>query len=394
MMTPELPSGLLSRKLRFLVIVNSYSQAFGKNKCDAHCGGIWDGTSNTDLIKWAQDKALCNRTVNIKMESAVGTATYRTVREASFQIPQCIVGPKEKPWFRYAAKFACGLLDIPHNPNELLISGRYFTTINVHNPQEVPVSIRKRFSFGLGFERVGPLSDGFSTELGPARTLDIQCADIMNHSRNPTANTGFALIESPVELDVVSLYSAGPSTGQVSTLHSERVPARQIPGPSFTPCTDNAFGVDLSTGTGTWTVTPPTGTAVVASTVIPSTAWGMVTGAAWIGLSPVAQPGGNFVFETCFCRCQTSLTSIELQGLADNLGSITLNGAPVYTTLGFGPAPPSPVTTVTNQALFLVGRNCLVATVRNISSGSNPMGLALRALVTGGQSTNANGRCQ
>ena len=53
-----------------------------------------------------------------------------------------------------------------------------------------------------------------------------------------------------------------------------------------------------------------------------------------------------------------------------------------------------PVTTVTNPALFRVGRNCLVATVTNISSGSNPTGLALRALVTGGQSTNANGRCQ
>ncbi len=368
-----------------------YTQPFGNNKCEKRCGGIWDGLPNADLIQWAQEKKLCGRQVDIKMESAVGTGNYREVRAGKFEIPACesAVEPAAS-WFRYAAKFACGVIPAPSKAGDLLVPGRFLTTINVHNPHEGDVTIRKRFSFGLGFEQQGPLSQGFSTTLGSARTIDIQCADILNHSNNPQANTGYALIESPVELDVVSLYSAANATSEVSTVHSERVPAREIAAPTFTPCPDGNTGVNASTGTATWTVQPSGGTQVTASTIPAAnrpSSWGNVAGATWIGTPPGI--ASSFTYQTCFCRCRESATSIQLQGLADNSVAVSLNANNIYAFGHFAGNPP--LSTVNNPSFFVPGLNCLRATVTN--QAGTPTGLNLMAMITGATPTNANGTC-
>jgi hypothetical protein len=44
-----------------------------------------------------------------------------------------------------------------------------------------------------------------------------------------TAIDGFLVVNSPVELDVVAVYTAHPKGGEVSTLHTQAVAGRACP---------------------------------------------------------------------------------------------------------------------------------------------------------------------
>ncbi len=52
--------------------------------------------------------------------------------------------------------------------------------------------------------------------------------------------TGFVIIQSDTELDVVAVYTAAGTDGQVETIHTERVPARrsQVQLPDLVPVPD------------------------------------------------------------------------------------------------------------------------------------------------------------
>jgi hypothetical protein len=135
--------------------------------------------------------------------------------------------PVDFPMFEYAVKFICGRSD-----GEILAPGVYYTAINIHNPTNTAISFRKKFAVALPSERPGPRTDFIGTELGPDLALEIDCPDIVRHLRAARIDgpffKGFAVIQSKVELDVVAVYTAAGSTGQVETMHIERVPARQI----------------------------------------------------------------------------------------------------------------------------------------------------------------------
>ncbi len=126
--------------------------------------------------------------------------------------------------FEYAAKFICG-----KSPGKIAAPGTYFTTINVHNPAYFGVVFKKKFAVALPEEHAGPVSRFFEAKLGPDQALEIDCPDIVAHSGSKAdLITGFVVIQSETELDVVAVYTAAGSDGQVETMDIERVPARRI----------------------------------------------------------------------------------------------------------------------------------------------------------------------
>lgn len=128
---------------------------------------------------------------------------------------------------QYAAKFVCGKA-----PEQLNFApGAYFTTINVHNPAlTASIVFQKKFALAELNERAGRISPWFRAPLRADEALQIDCRNIYAHlGISPgTFIEGFAVIQVPTrqELDVVGVYTAGPSGGAVSTMHMERVPSR------------------------------------------------------------------------------------------------------------------------------------------------------------------------
>jgi hypothetical protein len=128
--------------------------------------------------------------------------------------------------FEYAVKFVCGKSD-----GRVVAPGEYFTAINVHNPNAKVVGFKKKFAIALPGEKPGKISKFFDARLGPDEAFEIDCPDIFRRTEaNVSFLKGFAVIESPMELDVVAVYTAAGSTGKVETMELERVNPRRVGG--------------------------------------------------------------------------------------------------------------------------------------------------------------------
>ena len=125
--------------------------------------------------------------------------------------------------FQYAAKFICGKTD-----GKAVAPGIYFTAVNVHNPTYKAIRFRKKFAIALPGERPGPVSKFFDAKLGPDQALEIDCPDIFKRTQTKGFVKGFVVIQSPVQLDVVSVYTALGDTGVVRTLHIATVQPRRV----------------------------------------------------------------------------------------------------------------------------------------------------------------------
>jgi hypothetical protein len=142
--------------------------------------------------------------------------------------------------FEYAAKFVCGKPDADE-----LAPGVYFTAINVHNPTERVVKLRKKVAIAGRREEPGPVSEFFDARLGPDEALEIDCPDIREHARaGDEFLKGFVVLQSEVELDVVAVYTAAGGEGQVETIDIERVPPRRAKAglPDLIPLPDPETG--------------------------------------------------------------------------------------------------------------------------------------------------------
>lgn len=124
-----------------------------------------------------------------------------------------------KDKFQYAVKFVCG-----DSEGEVVAPGRYWTAINVHNPTESRVVFNVRVAVALPHEP-GPVSKWFKSKLGPGQALEIDCPDIRKHVKSQDEHLlkGFAVIRSPVKLDVVAVYTAAGCERAVEAFHTERV---------------------------------------------------------------------------------------------------------------------------------------------------------------------------
>ena len=125
---------------------------------------------------------------------------------------------------QYAAKFVCG-----KSAGTVVAPGLYFTAVNVHNPTYTAIRFLIKIAVALPGLKPGPVSRFFDASLGPDEALEIDSPDIFKRAAaRADFLKGFVVIESEVELDVVVVYTAAGSTGQVETLHTERVPARRL----------------------------------------------------------------------------------------------------------------------------------------------------------------------
>lgn len=273
-------------------------------------------------------------------------------------------------WFEYAAKFVCGDLTAG-NPAQPVAVGNYLTAINVHNPSScTTATLRQKVTVpALTFNQpaaktVSPFS---VWTLGPDETLALTCRQLRTQLPSlPVLFEGFVVIQSPIELDVVAVITAGPAAGAVQSLHTERVPARR-----FRPCGD--LKLDLSTGPGTWTFVSgplgtPGGTAQVTYQSPERTS---------VSFSATGKTGEAtttpYVYQRCFCLCQgfkAASNDFSFRFDADDKATVRLNGNVIGEDVD---SDTSQWSSNPNAAMFLkAGENCLeVQVVDSVGGFSN-----------------------
>lgn len=165
--------------------------------------------------------------VRFSLVQALG-ATALAMTSTSAQAPDTLM-------LEYAVKIICG---VPNRP--ALAPGMYYTAINVHNPSRDSVRVAQRFATTLGGEQPGPVSPTtFAPRvLLPDEALEIDCTDISRRAKIAGFAKGFALIRSPVQLDVVAVYTAAIAQGRpIQTMELQRVPPRSTAGCSLSDLT-------------------------------------------------------------------------------------------------------------------------------------------------------------
>jgi hypothetical protein len=139
--------------------------------------------------------------------------------------------------FQYAAKSLCTMADIGFG--DAFAPGRYRTVINIHNPTDRKIEIARKFALAI---QPGEAAGSFSITpyksltLEPDQAVAYNCFDISNFfcpihgvCVDFTAIDGFLVVNSPVELDVVAVYTANPKGGEVSTLDADPIVGRRLP---------------------------------------------------------------------------------------------------------------------------------------------------------------------
>jgi hypothetical protein len=291
--------------------------------------------------------------------------------------------------YQYAAKFVCGRAPaVTPQGYGLVAPGRYFTAINVHNPARAGrLAFRKKFAVALPRERAGRVTRFFDAELAADEAFNVDCGDIYAHTQTPPGQflEGFAVFESRAELDVVAVYTAGALTGQVETMHSERVPGRTF----ASRCGD--LDLDVGTGRAPWVVTPPGASASVpvfdftgATAPLPLPWDNTLPGTNWVGPAANAYDtagGGRYEYKLCFCLCENYASpSLTLEVLSDNEASVSLNGVPLFNVPNSSWSSPWKSRFFDDPKLFRQGENCLTVTVRN--EPDTPTALDVRGRVT------------
>lgn len=132
----------------------------------------------------------------------------------------------------YAAKFVCSIGDeIPATSS--FAAGAYYTAVNVHNPNREAILTYKVALAPLA--KPGPIT-AFRPplELKYDQAFEIDCRVIaaLLHDSGitvPAVYTGFLVIQSRTELDVVAVYTTSAAPGKpVTAFHTERVPVRRV----------------------------------------------------------------------------------------------------------------------------------------------------------------------
>lgn len=123
--------------------------------------------------------------------------------------------------FEYAVKMICGFPDRP-----ALAPGRYYTAINIHNPGPRPIVFAKKFALTGPSESPLPPTSFVFNKLGPDYAMEVDCTNRALLDRKFVK--GFAVIQTPIQVDVVAVYTAGGPGDSLSVMELERVPARGI----------------------------------------------------------------------------------------------------------------------------------------------------------------------
>ena len=143
---------------------------------------------------------------------------------------------KIKTEYQYAAKVACSLL-LPHQ-DSTLATGIYRSIINIHNPTDKKITIAAKVALATQFgSEPGPfdVTPFKSAVLQPDGAVGINCFDIAGYfcpidgvCVDFAFLEGFLVIKSPESLDVVGVYTARHSEGEVESIDVETVKPRRI----------------------------------------------------------------------------------------------------------------------------------------------------------------------
>jgi hypothetical protein len=141
-----------------------------------------------------------------------------------------------KTEYQYAAKVVCSLL-LPHQDGTLA-KGTYRTIVNFHNPTDKTITVAAKVALAAEFgSEPGPFSvtPFKKAKLQADGAMELNCFDVAGYfcpingvCVDFAFLEGFAVIKSPVPLDVVSVYSARHTDGEVETMDVETVQPKQI----------------------------------------------------------------------------------------------------------------------------------------------------------------------
>lgn len=149
-----------------------------------------------------------------------------------------IVKPSEtiKTEYQYAAKVACSLL-LPHQDGTLA-RGTYRTIVNIHNPTDKKITIAAKVALATQFgSDPGPfdVTPFKGAVLQPDGAVGVNCFDIAGYfcpidgvCVDFAFLEGFLVVKSPVPLDVVGVYTARPTDGEVESIDVEAVQPRKV----------------------------------------------------------------------------------------------------------------------------------------------------------------------
>lgn len=162
----------------------------------------------------------------------LGSAAVRGAPEAeTVKHPEMI-----KTEYQYAAKVVCSLL-LPHQDGTLA-KGTYRTIVNIHNPTDKPIRVAAKVALATEFgSDPGPFSvtPFKKADLQPDGAVELNCFDIAGYfcpingvCVDFAFLEGFVVIKSPVPLDVVGVYTARHTDGEVETMDVETVQPKQI----------------------------------------------------------------------------------------------------------------------------------------------------------------------
>jgi hypothetical protein len=127
--------------------------------------------------------------------------------------------------FQYASKFLCGTGD-----DLRAVQGRYLTAINIHNPTDERVAFNWKVAVALPLQSTQAVSPFAALELIPDGAGDLTCKQILEQShRQMPFNTGFVVVESKTQLDVVPVYTATDPSGKSISIEVKPTVARIIP---------------------------------------------------------------------------------------------------------------------------------------------------------------------
>lgn len=127
--------------------------------------------------------------------------------------------------YQYAVKFLC-TSNIPGTSQTTtsLLPGSYATVVNVHNPNAAAVGFRMKLASASG-----DISGFIKGELKSDQATKVDCSQLGKFGPQPIHGfEGFLVIESPLSLDVVAVYTAAGDTGKVASIDVEDIRERRL----------------------------------------------------------------------------------------------------------------------------------------------------------------------
>jgi len=134
--------------------------------------------------------------------------------------------------YEYATKIVCGRQDDPDTLR--LLEGRYGTTVNIHNPNDLEAFFFKKLALACPpvEQSGGKIFPIALDRLDYDQSLKSDCDELRDRIFGGEFPLGYIeghlVVQSALSLDVQGVYTAAPLQGGVSTLDVEYVPERDV----------------------------------------------------------------------------------------------------------------------------------------------------------------------